>query len=227
MTGLPVAISFDLDGTLYSTRRVALRVLWATRGRWRFLRIYRTVRQALRPRVFEDGDALHTAEVELLARALVRDVETTRELLHRVHEVELVGALGRCGPDALARPLILALHARGVRLAVLSDLPVVAKLEALGLADLPWTTVMDAGDTGALKPHARPFERVAQALGVSVEQLVHVGDRHDTDVTGAESCGASAVWLTRKADEPVARTTWTVRDLAELADRWELALSPG
>jgi FMN phosphatase YigB (HAD superfamily) len=220
VSAVPLAVSFDLDGTLYATRRVALRVLWGTAGHWRFLSTYRRVRQALRQRTFDDGAALHQAELELLARALGSDVEATRRRLHRVHEELLVGALGRCGPDPQARPLLQDLHARGVRLAVLSDLPVAAKLRALGLHDLPWSIALDAGDTGALKPHARPFARVAQALGVELSGLWHVGDRHDTDVTGAERCGAHAVWLTSKPTVPVASETWVVRDLAALRARW-------
>jgi FMN phosphatase YigB (HAD superfamily) len=226
LSELPRAVSFDLDGTLYSTRRVVLRVLWGTRGHWRFLSTYRKVRQALRCREFDDGAALHAAEIELLARALGQDEATTRTRLRQVHDELLVGALGWCGADAAARPLLQHLHARGVRLAVLSDLPVEAKLTALGLADLPWTIVLDAGDSGALKPHARPFARVAEAMGVALEQLVHVGDRHDTDVTGAERCGARAVWLTRKPRRAIAASTWIVEDLAALHDRWSRGDAP-
>lgn len=51
-------------------------------------------------------------------------------------------------------------------------------------------------ETGFSKPDVRAFERAASELGVGVGELVHVGDLRRTDVTGAQSAGASAVLYT-------------------------------
>ncbi|MBN2358187.1 MAG: HAD family hydrolase [Deltaproteobacteria bacterium] len=220
MTTLPAAVSFDLDGTLYSTRRAGLRLLLAMPHRLPFLADYQRARRALREQIYPDGAALRRAELALLARRRACDEAQIERQLALVIETELIEVLRRTGPDAVARPLLQGLIERGVPVAVLSDLPVERKLAALGLADLPLRCRLDAGETGALKPHPRSFERVASALGVALGDLVHVGDRHDTDVCGAERCGATAVWLTRRPNRPLTGRTFAVPTLAELAARW-------
>lgn len=222
MSSAPLAVSFDLDGTLYSTRHAALRVLWQMRGELKFLSTYQKIRRNLRKRDFGDGERLHQAEHQALAAALHISEEEAAHKLREVHDQRLCSALGKAGPDPYARPLIMALTDRGIPVAVLSDLPVDAKLDALGLADLPWTATLDATDCGALKPHPRPFERVAKALGVELKDLVHVGDRHDTDVTGAQNCGAQAIWLSQKGGKATLPGTITIPSLSVLFDLWEL-----
>lgn len=224
MSALPAAVSFDLDGTLYSTRRAAWRLLFGMPHRLSFLAAYQGARRALRSQIFADGAALHRAELELLAQRRGCTPEQAEQLLVQVVDGELLDVLRRTGPFREARPLLQGLVERGVPVAVLSDLPVERKLAALGLADVGVNFVLDAGATGALKPHRRSFDQVAAALGVALTDLVHVGDRHDTDVTGAEACGAIAVWLTRRPDRPIASRTIVVRTLAELATRWGVAI---
>lgn len=218
----PRAISFDLDGTLYSTKKAAPRVLWHMRRELRFLSVYQKIRRNIRRQDFANGDELHQAENEALAQAFAISEEQAAQRLHQVHDIQLSAALKKVGADPYARPLIMALAERGIPVAILSDLPVDAKLDALGLGDLPWSAVLDSGDTGALKPHRRPFEQIAKKLGVNLKDLVHVGDRHDTDVTGAQNCGAQAVWLSTKADKAVAKETKVVSTLSELFDLWDL-----
>jgi len=220
MSTLPAAVSFDLDGTLYSTRRAAWRLLFSMPHRLRFLADYQRARRALRGRIFDDGAALHRAELELLAQRRGCAPAQAELLLAQIVDGELLEVLRRTGPDPVARPLLQGLVKRGVPVAVLSDLPVERKLAALGLADVGLRCLLDAGATGALKPHRRSFDQVAAALGVGLADLVHVGDRHDTDVSGAEACGATAVWLTRRPDRPIAARTIVVSGLAELAARW-------
>lgn len=70
------------------------------------------------------------------------------------------------------------------------------ELEALGLLHLLDVRVT-AGDVGHLKPHPRPFQAVAEQLGVSADEAVFVGDRLQEDILGAQGAGMRAIWVRR------------------------------
>ncbi len=97
-----------------------------------------------------------------------------------------------------------ALDAAGVPRAAVSDYPPAAKLAALGLGE-GWAAAVDCSALGALKPLPDGLLAAAAAMGVAPEQVVHVGDREDTD--GEMAARAGAVALIRGRD---------YRDAAEL-----------
>lgn len=65
--------------------------------------------------------------------------------------------------------------------------------------ELGWTryfdVVVDSGRLGIAKPDARIFAHACAALGVTNQQLLHVGDAWEADVKGALGASASAVWF--------------------------------
>ena len=75
-----------------------------------------------------------------------------------------------------------------------------AKLEALGIADRFQTVVYAAG-LARSKPHAEPFERAVEALGVARERTLYVGNSLAYDVAGAQNAGLPVAWL--RGDEAV------------------------
>ncbi|MDP2339595.1 MAG: HAD-IA family hydrolase [Deltaproteobacteria bacterium] len=186
-----LAVSFDLDGTLYDLERTRLRLLLATFPRWRTLRVGRRVREELRGQTFADGAALLDEEARIVAERLERDVTSTKAMLRDLFEVRLVRVLARVGARPGTRALLQKLVDDGLQIAVISDRgSVIEKLTALGLADLKWSTLVSADDEGLLKPAAALFERCAFRLGVDVKQMLHVGDRDDADGAGARAAGA-------------------------------------
>lgn len=58
---------------------------------------------------------------------------------------------------------------------------------------------VSARDAGVAKPHARIFQRGAEAAGVAAAQVLHVGDDALLDAQGALDAGMQAVWLRRPA----------------------------
>lgn len=59
---------------------------------------------------------------------------------------------------------------------------------------LPYFSRLTFSDEmGVSKPNALMFESTAQALGVVPGELLHIGDREDTDILGARSVGAKSV----------------------------------
>lgn len=100
--------------------------------------------------------------------------------------IELVSELKRAGT-----PIAIISNSEG-HLAELVD-------------ELGWTphfdVVVDSGRVGLDKPDPRIFTHACQALGVTNEQLLHVGDAWEADVQGALGASASAVWFDREHHE--------------------------
>lgn len=205
------AVSFDLDGTLYDLGRARRPLLWATFPRWRTLRVGRRVREELRGRTFDSGEALLQEEARIAAERLDVDVDVARAQLHRLFNVALTTVLGRVGPRPEARAVLEALVARGLPIAVVSDRGHVReKLVALGLADLPWAALVSADDTGVLKPAAGLLSHTAGLLGVPAARLLHVGDRDDADGAAARAAGARALIISESTLSPLSAVLTTL-----------------
>ncbi|GAA3542554.1 HAD-IA family hydrolase [Zobellella aerophila] len=55
--------------------------------------------------------------------------------------------------------------------------------------------VLQAGKDGRMKPAPDMFQRLAEQAGVSLSEILHIGDHRDTDVAGAVLSGCQSVWL--------------------------------
>jgi HAD superfamily hydrolase (TIGR01509 family) len=105
---------------------------------------------------------------------------------------------------ASAHALLEALRSRGIKTGVVANSwPEPARLlrrdvEAFGLAELLDVQVYSS-EVGARKPAPEIFLRALAELGVDPLDAVFVGDRIDTDVTGAAAVGMTtvqALWFT-------------------------------
>ena len=72
-------------------------------------------------------------------------------------------------------------------------------LQELGLLHY-FSVCVFSDEAGASKPAAAVFHRAAAGLGVPVTGLVHIGDRADKDIAGAEGVGARGVLYTGVKD---------------------------
>ncbi len=201
----PRAVSVDVDGTLYAKPS-----RWQTY--WRMVR-HPEVRHAVS---FRRGHR-PVFRSFLRARQRLRGIEHLADATHFAHYVaDLMAADLRCTfaeASALRDQLLVMipeLTTRGVRpfpgvraalsdlcekgviLGIISDYDPTRKLHNLGLVDLPWRAMVACDQVGALKPSARPFLSLAERLGVAPHDVVHIGDREDTDVTGARAAGMRA-----------------------------------
>jgi len=93
-----------------------------------------------------------------------------------------------------------------------------AKLDALGL-DGTFDPVVYAGELDRRKPHAEPFERAIEVLGLVPERVLYVGNSLEHDVVGARDAGLPVAWLDTDGDESGEhRPTHRLRSIDELAD---------
>lgn len=102
-------------------------------------------------------------------------------------------------PDLVAgvEAALAALHGR-YRLAVVSDAIVSPGwalrklLESHGIAHT-FDAFAFSDEVGHSKPHPDMFNHVARALGVPLNEFVHVGDREHNDIVGPRALGMKAV----------------------------------
>ncbi len=109
-------------------------------------------------------------------------------------------------PDILpgVKPAIQALS-ETYKLCVVSDTIVTPGtglrkiLERHGLADY-FEAFAFSDEVGRSKPHASIFLAACAALEVAPDQVVHIGDRDNKDIKGAQALGMKAILYTGKRD---------------------------
>ena len=206
------AIVFDVDGTLYRQgplrRAMAFRLLsaYATSPLigWRTLatlQAYRRAQEYLR--VHPSGD-LAAAQIQLACERTTRDPDFVSASVQRWMEQEPLALLHRYVQPGLPG-FLDACRERGLRLGVLSDYPVNAKLQALGVARyFEVALCAQAAEIGVFKPDPRGLHLAVERLCSSPRQTLYVGDRADVDVAVADAAGVRCAILTdqRAAAEP-------------------------
>ena len=133
----------------------------------------------------------------------------------------------RLYPDT--RPALEALHARGIRLGVISnfDSRLFGLLDGLGIARFFDPTVISTR-AGAAKPDTAIFSHALARHGLVPERAVHVGDSYEMDVLGARAAGLRPVLIDRRAKSSEPGTALSVSALVHipaLLDRLEAARS--
>ena len=150
----------------------------------------------------------------LMAGAPAERLEGVRTCLWRLHqERHLWSASHPRTAEALGR-----LRAAGVRLAVVSNSDGRAEegLRAAGLRDY-FDVVLDSGLVGIEKPDPRIFQVALDALNVSADEALYVGDIYEVDVVGARAAGRSVV-LVDPLGSHAGRDVTTVANIGELVD---------
>jgi putative hydrolase of the HAD superfamily len=180
------AVMFDLDGTLYdqrALRRCMLKELltyapfrpshWM--DMWALLRFRKErerLAEAKAQNVLERQFAIVADQLRLSpdrVKSVVNEWIDVRPLKH-------LRAVRRRGIETFFGEL----RRRGIRIGVLSDYPVSAKLVALGLeADATCYALEPA--VGYLKPHPAGLNTLLRRLGVEPNECVFIGDREERD----------------------------------------------
>ncbi len=208
------AVILDVDGTLYhqpplrramAARLAKAHVLRPRRGlrTVRAISAFRAAQEELRHAPASTD--LHTEQLSLAAaRANIDAEEVARHVTRWMDDgpIDLVARYARPGLlDTLQQ-----MRAQGLRLAVLSDYPATAKLQALGILEMI-DVVVSAQDpeVGVFKPHPRGLEVVLDRLGLDGTQALYVGDRVDVDSGAASAAKVACIILApQRAGDPEA-----------------------
>ena len=153
-------------------------------------------------------------EALFLAAGVPQDrLSEVRACLAQLHqERHLWSDVKESTPSALSR-----LKAAGFLLGVVSNSEgrVEEALAAAGLRQF-FDVVVDSARVGIEKPDPRIFQAALEALSVSPDEALYVGDLYEVDILGARSAGIDAVLLgTSPAAGSRCRTACSIEDLAQ------------
>ncbi|MCZ6506921.1 MAG: HAD family hydrolase [Acidobacteria bacterium] len=142
----------------------------------------------------------------------------------RLHDATLLGTWFRPYGEMLTAfddtvDTLRELHRRGLRLGVVSNVPMPGALyrkilEREGLAE--WIeTFHFSYDDGHRKPSPAMIRYALTALDITPEAALMVGDRRESDIAAGRAAGVTTVWL-RREDAGGPRPDHTIDELSEL-----------
>jgi FMN phosphatase YigB (HAD superfamily) len=183
-------VSWDVDGTLYSIRRMKWHITRmflseTVRGRavlagkeLAALRRYRSRINAAR----SAGGALTEFFLE----------QNCRDALVEVEKRWYGPAIERTGLRKSVTNVISFLEARDIPQVVLSDYEAAYKLDSLKLAG-HFASIYVGERLGFVKPSPFGFQRAAADHEIATASLLHIGDRSDRDAGGARAAGCQCL----------------------------------
>lgn len=219
----PLAVSFDLDGTLLDGSHIrqtvadtceAIIIRQPSLDAFRLAEANSRVWDAYFPQIEDDwalgriDDATVRSEVwRGTLQACGSSDESLVEFARQTF-TELEQRRHRLYDDAV--PLISELRSQGIPMALVtngSSTAQRAKLAALDLEDR-FEVVVVSGEIGVIKPNPTVFDSVLNMFAVEPARVWHVGDWLPSDIEGANAAGLTSVWVNRQgllrgADQPV------------------------
>lgn len=208
------AVAFDVDGTFYSNATMYLKSIPFFLSHPVFLIRYYQIRQEIRKiRPIENFTLL---QAELLADYMKITRDRARAHIDNFLYNQWEPILKTVPLFPHLKELLSNLRKAGLKLAVVSDLPVERKIKYLGLDGI-WDTAFSSEDTGYLKPNPEPFLRICKDLNMKPQQIIYVGNSYSSDILGAKNIGMKAAHIaTKKVKDSVADITF--KDYKQLGE---------
>ncbi len=231
------AVAFDLDGTLYPSYRIYALAFPQMLAKARSLDAFNRTRRKLRASAFDPaqrgggpvgaasaeanatasaGTAFRAAQAELVAKRLRIDPERAAAMIDRDFYRGVEELFSRVKPFRGLASALDAIAAAGLRLALLSDLPPLRKLELLGLSGR-FEFALCSEDSGYLKPARPPFAMLALRFGLVPARILYVGNYPAIDVAGAKAAGMSAAIVSLRRVGGADLSFWNWRTLVKFA----------
>ena len=185
-------VAFDIDGTLYRTWKLNVRMsIYFLCHSFFFLK-YGLVRN-----IMHRTDALPNfveVQSEHMAKKLKTTPEEAKAQLDKIVYKGLEKYFNKIKPCRGSVEFIRELKEHGYKIALLSDFPPEQKGEIWGVKEM-CDFLIGSEEAGALKPHPVPFKKLAEGLGLPPEQILYIGNNHKYDVVGSKNVGMKAAWL--------------------------------
>jgi putative hydrolase of the HAD superfamily len=200
------AVIFDVDGTLYSLKKLYDRMHWELfkyysrhPGEILDLWILHNFIQARERNASVLALDLATAQYEWAVHASRMPLVRVQQVVQRwIFDTPLNHLYDCRYPEMI--DLFLGLIDRGIPTAIFSDYPSQAKLACLGLFPQCIVSSTDKG-VNRLKPNPKGLQAVVDQLGMGVRDCLLIGDRDDRDGACARRLGMHYLILDRQADQ--------------------------
>jgi putative hydrolase of the HAD superfamily len=189
------AVAFDIDGTLYPDYKMFLASIMLGARYPRFINNFRIVRKQIRQ--YGKVDDFYKLQASLLARRMHITDKKAERLIDEVIYRKWPMVFKYVKPYHGVKDLLIKLKRMGMKIAVLSDLPVQRKLENMEVAGL-WDCAFSSEETGYLKPHPMPFRELLRRLDTPAEATLYVGNNYRYDIIGASQVGIKTAHLSHK-----------------------------
>ncbi|WP_460954830.1 HAD family hydrolase [Parasphingorhabdus pacifica] len=201
------AVCLDVDDTLMdnaSSSRAGLRALIGNDAAWP---VWRSTTEEYYARFVAgeiDFDVMCTQRTRAFFAAFGERLSDEQAADRERFRMAAMQRAWQLFDDAL--PCLEWLRGVGLRLAVITNAPSSyqrEKISSVGLAGM-FDSLVISGEHGVAKPDTRIFDLACGELGLSQDEVVHVGDRLDTDAEGALRAGMRGVWLNRDREAQTA-----------------------
>ena len=211
----PLAVTFDIGGVIYSDDVFKRAVFIALN------KLSTGVEQSAFDQVYQEHLKSQSGSLRSkLCEHFLGSLEKRDELMKIATQNWLFT------PDDLyqdSKAAIAALKSTGVKIGIVANQPasVVESLKADQIYDLIDFLGVSA-IVGIEKPNPAIFELAISKLALPANQIIHIGNRIDTDVLPAKKLGMKTVWVRRGEANPdptaadLAQADITVENLANL-----------
>lgn len=186
------AVAFDIDGTLYPSWKLYLRmplhILKNFKLYVHFSKTRHTMHSTAPLADFYEYQARIFADISKLksprARQIINDVcyDGLRKFFNKIK------------PYPFAYDCIKEMKNAGLKIGILSDFPPDQKGDIWGIRDL-CDVCIGSEETGALKPSIYPFGILERKLGVPADKILYVGNSIKYDVHGAAGAGMKTAFI--------------------------------
>jgi 2-haloacid dehalogenase/putative hydrolase of the HAD superfamily len=100
---------------------------------------------------------------------------------------------------------------------IVSNIDTADILQAIAFHNLTPTGVFTSEDARSYKPGKELFEYALEKTGLTVKDVVHIGDSMSSDVNGAKTLGIHPIWLNR-GGRPIPEGVVAVNRLDEVLE---------
>ncbi len=186
------AVAFDIDGTLYPSWQLYVRMSGHFIRHIPFFLKYNKVRHELHqtaplPDFFE-------YQARLLSKELHTDSNYAKVLINEICYEGLKPYFANIKPYQGVYQTFVALKSAGLKIGILSDFPPEQKGRLWGLRSL-CDVCIGSEESGALKPSVYPFGILAEKLGVQPSEVLYVGNSVKYDIRGAKAYGMKTAFI--------------------------------
>lgn len=186
------AVAFDIDGTLYPSWKLFIRMVFYVLKNLRFYMHFNKIRNKLH--VTAPLPDLYEYQARLYSESARVSVEDARKKIQSVCYDGLKKIFRKIKPYEYAYEFMKNCKAAGLKIGILSDFPPSQKEEIWGMKELT-DVCIGSEEAGCLKPCIYPFGILSQKLGVDPSKILYVGNSHRYDVLGAKNAGMYSAYI--------------------------------